>query len=125
LLGDVQGVRYNVIASRGSLVHRVSGGGRFDANDAGGEVMTRILALLSAVMLSVGALQLHAGVPVPSDGSSSCGGGSGPICESRTVRKCVEWRGEKFEISGPSVSGGYSITCAKWEETTTKTYYSS
>lgn len=85
--------------------------------------MTRWLAVLSALALSVGALQLHADVPLPSDGTSPCGGAGKLICEERTVRRCVEWRGEKFEIDGSSVSGGYSITCAKWEQTITKTYY--
>ena len=85
--------------------------------------MTRWLAVLSVVAMSAGALQARADV-LPTEGDSvPCSSGPGPICTVRSVSKCVEWRGEEFEIAGSSLSVGYKITCARWETVTSTTYY--
>lgn len=87
--------------------------------------MTRWLAVLSVVALSAGALQARADVLPTEDGGAVCAGGPGPICERKSVSKCVEWRGEKFEVagSGKGITAGYQITCATWETVTSTTYY--
>lgn len=87
--------------------------------------MTRWLVVLSVVALSAGALDARADVMPTEEGEGKCGGGQGPICQEKSVSKCTEWRGEKFEVSvsGKSASAGYSITCATWETVTSTTYY--
>ena len=87
--------------------------------------MTRWLVVLSVVALSAGALEARADVMPTEEGQGECGGGSGPICQEKSVSKCTEWRGEKFEVavSGKSASAGYTITCATWETVTSTTYY--
>ncbi|HUF29992.1 MAG TPA: hypothetical protein VMM77_04940 [Gemmatimonadaceae bacterium] len=87
--------------------------------------MTRWLAVLSVLALSAGALQARADV-LPTEGDETeCAGGPGPICQTKSVSKCTEWRGEKIEITGTSksISAGYQITCASWQTVTTTTYY--
>ncbi|HSJ62670.1 MAG TPA: hypothetical protein VK922_02070 [Gemmatimonadaceae bacterium] len=87
--------------------------------------MTRWLAAVSLLALTAGVMQARADV-LPTEGDAPpCGASGGAICEERTVQRCTEWRGVEFQLQGSdrSFSVGYRIECAKWETTTTKTYY--
>ena len=87
--------------------------------------MTRWLAAVSLVALLAGAMQAHANeLPGEGDGGS-CGQNSGKLCEEKTVSVCTEYRGTGFELSGSSkgITGGYTIECAKWENSTVRKYY--
>jgi hypothetical protein len=87
--------------------------------------MTRWLAVVSVLVLSVGAMQARADVLPIADDVAPCGEHTGKLCEEKTLSVCTEYRGTGFELSGSGkgITGGYKIECAKWETTTTRKYY--
>jgi hypothetical protein len=83
--------------------------------------MTRNLALLSALALCLGALQLRAQAK-PTDGEGPvCLDGSGATCKIVETTKCERW--EPVQVGGGyPPSGSVRLECTK-KSTTTETYY--
>ena len=86
--------------------------------------MTRMLvAVLSALALSAGALQVRAQAKPTEDGANVCRDGNGPQCKVVSTTTCDRWEFVSVGGSGSSSpSGSAKVECTK-KTTTTSTYY--
>ena len=86
--------------------------------------MTRMLAVLSVVVLSAGAMQVRAQhVPSTGDGPT-CNDGQGPVCRIQTVERCTRWvitSGGGGLNPYPAIKITYE--CQSWEKHETRLYY--